>query len=56
MKNSEDKANQPLIQLNCLKELHALTITLGNLYDLLPVISRLWEVNEGDIFTGNRPK
>ena len=36
--NSENKPNQPLIQLNCLKELHALTISLANLYDLAPII------------------
>jgi hypothetical protein len=53
--NSQAKANHHLIQLNCLKELHALTITLANLYELVPAISRLGGVNEGNIFTGNRP-
>ena len=47
-----ENSQKPLIQLNCLKELHALTITLANLYDLVPAISRLGGTGEGDIFTG----
>ena len=55
--NSEDKSNKPLIQLNCLKELHALTITLANLYDLVPVIGQIGGgVNEGDMFTTGKAR
>ena len=52
--NSQTKVNRALIQLNCLKELHALTITLANLYSLIPTITRIGRGNEGDLFTGNK--
>jgi len=35
-----------------LKGLHALTITLTNLYDLVQAISRLGGIGEGDKLTG----
>ena len=33
--------DKPLIQKLCLQELHALTVTLANLYDALPAISEI---------------
>jgi hypothetical protein len=33
--------DRPLIQKLCLQELHALTVTLANLYDALPAISEI---------------
>lgn len=31
--------NKPYVQMDCLRELHQLTITLGNLYEILPAFT-----------------
>lgn len=52
-----ENSKKPLIQVNCLKQLHSLTITLANLYDLVPVINQIGGgVNEGDMFTTGKPR
>jgi hypothetical protein len=36
-----DNANNPHLQKDCLRELHQLTITLANMYDVLPQLTGL---------------
>ena len=41
--------NDDYLKKHCKSELHSLTITLVNLYNLAPAISRVGGIGEGDI-------
>ena len=45
----EDNSDKPILQKNCLSELHQSTITLCNLYDALPaaIVARPDFINGG---------